>query len=393
MKRLLPLTLSVLGACAAQPVDHKNLDIDLAATPRQDTAAKLPADAIPVKPGQSVDWRPFFKAAPDAGERTLLRQTLAKAADAEKPEDLLQRARQEAALGLMNQAEMSYRACLRKDPENLAATIELAEIYLDLHRPDRGFEFLAQARETLATRDDIPAAWRFRYKYVLALALLQKGEPDKGRAILSDLIAADKSFTPGYAALASSYLASGNMSTAGFIAERGVDRGQDDPRLANILGVAAAREGKDDEARRWFDKALTLAPTFAPALINRANLSATKGQFEPAEGDLRAALAASPQNLDAHIALGIVQKRLGRFAEAQETLARAVDLNPESGLARYHLGLVLMERSERPTTALRLFHEVLQARESDSALKQLAQLRIASLRDHLATDKQAEAAE
>ena len=224
----------------------------------------------------------------------------------------------------------------------------------------------------ISSSDSVTQTVLIKYRYTLALAFIGRGERDKGHRILSDLIGLDKTFTPAYASLASSYLAIGRASVAEFVLKRGLDRVQDNASLMNLMGVIAQQARQSEAARGWFDKALSIAPNYAPALVNRAVLSAANLEFAAAEEDLLQALKADPQQVDALVALGVVQKRQGNISGAKASFSKAVDSDPDNAYGRYNLAALLADDLKKPNEALRLFHEVLQTPAANSELKELA---------------------
>ena len=198
--------------------------------------------------------------------------------------------------------------------------------------------------------------------------------------VLSDLIGINKTFAPGYAALVSSYMNMGKDGVAEFIAKRGLDRGNDDPMLMNILGVLAERKNEGVAARSWYNKAIEAAPTFSPALVNRANLAIKELEFGPAEEDLLRALMYSPTSVDAQVALAIVFRRTGRTNLAKDSLTKTLEQDPDSAIARFNLGVLMMVDLNQSATATRLFNEVLQISGSHAELRDQAKNHLAELR-------------
>jgi tetratricopeptide (TPR) repeat protein len=74
-----------------------------------------------------------------------------------------------------------------------------------------------------------------------------------------------------------------------------------------------------------------------------AALAANAGQWSQAVQLDKAALATDPLNADLYAALAeMVYVRCGRFAEAETTLRRALEISPTFGSVNYYLGLTLM---------------------------------------------------
>ena len=382
MRRYFALLTVVFSVACTTSESEKPKDLDVA-------LEKIPASATrvsPTKKGKTpstqdvLGWKQFFRSPPNEVQRSLLAQNLITIDDNADSVTLLKRGRNQVSLGQLAAAEASFRLALRKDPDSAQAMLESAQYYLRTQAFQKAFDFLVMVKQQIDSNPALKPIVVFRYKYILALTYVSTGEVSKGHKILSDLIATDKSFTPGYAALASSYMSNGKRKIAEFIIQRGLDRGKDDPALLNLLGVLKQRAGNRIDARRNFDKALKISPTYSPAIVNRANLMLANREFDTAEIELQRAITFTPGNSSAYVSLGICLKNMGRFADAKESFTKAIDLQPDNASARFNLGVLMANELEKPTVALRLFNEVLQTQDNKPEVKQMARLYIDNLR-------------
>lgn len=375
---------ALVASCAtSSPPNREPADVSIERMPQEKIAQKQVSGRkngpIMLSHGENLAWQKFFTTPPDPRQKSELEKAL-KAYDGKKTtEALLKRGRTMVSLGRLKEAEAVFQEGLRLDPRHLPLILDLAQVFLRQHKTQEAMGFLGQAHGVLSQLENPPKDEAFRYKYVLALAHLQRGERDKGQSMLSDLIAIEKGFTPGYAALAGSYLAMGRFKVAEFIAKRGIDRGKDDPGLLNILGVVENQRGNEARARQYFDDALEKNPNFVPALVNRASSNIKRMEYMPAELDLEKSISIEPENVEALIALGVVQKKMGRMKAAKTSFERAIDANPESGVARYNLANLYMDELGDSGEALRLYHEVTQVRDVDAKTRQMAIQRIEGL--------------
>lgn len=341
---------------------------------------KFPAEAV-------TNWQMFFKAPPSSVQRSLLEQKLKKWTDNDTVAGLISKGRSESALGHYAAAEISFRKALRLDAGNQEALLELAGMYLKKGEIQTAFELLAQVREITTTSETVTSTFIFKYRYVLALAYLARGDREKGHVILSDLIGEVKTFAPAYTALASSYIELGRLNVAEFVMKRATDRIKEDASVFNLMGYIKQRDRQYEAARRWYDKALALNPAYAPALVNRGNLYAQQFELDQAEKDLIAALTADPLSSDAMVSLGIVQKRKNNIAGAKASLSKAVELDPANAFARFNLGVLMANDLKQPTEAMRLFNEVLQTSSATQDLIGLARTYLADLqRDQVSSN-------
>ena len=321
----------------------------------------------------SMDWRDFFKPPPNKRERGILEQNFVSTTDSLNPSELLTKARSLLALGQLDKAEHTYHSLLRMESDNLQGLLELAMILIRKKQTSNAFNLLEEIKQNLTNMETIPNSFLFQYRYTLALAYELVGDSHKSHEILSDLIALDKTFTPGYAALASSYLTKGKLEVAEFIVLRGLDRGKEDPSLYNLLGVITEKFGDLEKSESWYAKALSISPTFVPALVNKGILSLRKYDYESAEHALKQALELQGNNVEGHTALALVYMRTGKYEDAKILLDKVLEIDPQNPNSRYNLALLTLHSLDHPYQAMRLFYEVLQSsKQNSNDLKELA---------------------
>jgi tetratricopeptide (TPR) repeat protein len=97
----------------------------------------------------------------------------------------------------------------------------------------------------------------------------------------------------------------------------------------NMVGVSAVESGREEEALRWFRRALKEKPGDAQTHYNLAKTLKKQRQYEAAERAYRSALQIEPSMADAANNLASLCMLGGRFAEAQELLDRARRLLPD----------------------------------------------------------------
>jgi len=373
----------ISGCFSNQKADVMNLDIQpvkTATSEKKVTYENLTKPEKIIIPQDAVtNWQSFFKSPPNAVQKNILEQKLKKWSDNDTAQGLIARGRSESAVLQHGAAEISFRKALRIDGNNHDAMLELASLYLKKGDIATTFELLTQVREVTTTSENISKNFIFKYRYILALAYLARGEREKGHNILSSLIGEVKNFAPAYTALASSYIELGRLNVAEFVMKRAVDRIKDNASVFNLLGYIHQRGRQSDAARRWFDKALAIDPHFAPALVNRGNLYAQQFELGHAEKDLLAALAADPSSSDAMVSLGVVQKRQGNIAGARASLSKAVEMNPNNAFARFNLAVLMAKDLKQPTDAIRLFSEVMQTSGATRELTNMAKTYVMDL--------------
>ncbi|MBF0144303.1 MAG: sulfotransferase [Magnetococcales bacterium] len=107
--------------------------------------------------------------------------------------------------------------------------------------------------------------------------------------------------------------------------------------------VAAFQAGALDRALALTDRILERHPREAAILELAATIHRRLGRFAEAEGLLRRAIAAEPDRAGFHLALGKLCRRQGRAEEAIAALTRALELAPGHAGAGVALGQLLLE--------------------------------------------------
>jgi tetratricopeptide (TPR) repeat protein len=96
--------------------------------------------------------------------------------------------------------------------------------------------------------------------------------------------------------------------------------------LAEVL----LNTGKTAEGRKELEAALSLQKTFAPARILMATLNRSEKNYSEAGAELTALSKELPQNPTVHRQMALYHDALGRTAEAEKSLTRALELEPNS---------------------------------------------------------------
>lgn len=141
----------------------------------------------------------------------------------------------------------------------------------------------------------------------------------------------------------------------------------DRPESHLNLGLVAAAAGEPKVAEQAYRTALRLDPRFTPARANLADLYREQGRERDAEAELRAGLAAEPDDPALRHALGLALVRAQRLDRAIEELSRASELAPENTRYQY-VYAVALDAAGRTAQALPLLEA---ARERDPANRDL----------------------
>jgi eukaryotic-like serine/threonine-protein kinase len=134
-----------------------------------------------------------------------------------------------------------------------------------------------------------------------------------------------------------------------------------DPNLAE----AHAALGRMRRAYDWdwsgadasYKRALVLEPGNAEVVREAANLAATLGRFEDAIRLNRRSIELDPLSVGAYHSLGVNSLYAGRLDEAEATLRKALELNPESSREHTLIGRVHLMRSKPEAALQEMEHE------------------------------------
>lgn len=95
----------------------------------------------------------------------------------------------------------------------------------------------------------------------------------------------------------------------------------------NNRGLLYFQNGQFTKALADYHRAIEFNPQLAQVYNNRANCYAALGCLEAAIADYETAIDLNPVNLHARINLGITQRDLGHYAQAQESFDQALQLS------------------------------------------------------------------
>lgn len=374
--------VATLSGCTSSKTVTESMDVELTNTERKDKAT-LSGESNGLLENDAIDWQKFFQPAPDLQARHKLADTVKTWAGNQDPNQLVKLARKQLVIGQIADAESSLRTALRLNPDHREALIEAASTAARRKHFDDAYNYLGKIRKIIAQDQTLNSQYVFRYRYVLGLAELGRGNRNEGVRILADLIRLDKTFSPGYAALAAQYLHEGKVDAAEFIAKKGLDRGKPLASLENSLGVVEKKKGNLAAARAHFEKSLKISENYSPAIVNLAIVAILLQEYENAEVNLNRALSLAPHNPDVYVTLGVLNNKTGRTDAAKVAFRRALDIEPEHPGARFNLAALVARDHSGQSEALRLFHEVTLIPSASGDMRKLAGLYIETLQKQM----------
>jgi len=143
------------------------------------------------------------------------------------------------------------------------------------------------------------------------------------------------------------------------------------------LGLLAQRRGDARAAEKLYREALALAPAFAPACVNLADLLRAQGREEEGERVLREGISHAPRSAGLQHALGLLHVRRQRYDAALAALGEAARLAPENTRYQYVYAVALHDRG-KPRESLKILEAALRRNPVDrDVLVALAQYQAA----------------
>jgi tetratricopeptide (TPR) repeat protein len=232
--------------------------------------------------------------------------------------------------GDMEQALELFERAVKIDPDNGAAWVGLAPLYLWLFDPPRVDEALAATERAVTLDPDNPEAWSRR-----SLALWWADNPGAGAQAWEQAVALGED-NPLIQAQIAGYLGiQGDLEGAIEAQQRAVKL--DPLYVINLHNLASylILAGRLDEARVNVDKMLTLAPDQPGALISLAQIHLLQGRPEQARAAmdrrspeaLKSATGTGTESIDFWDA--VIEHSLGHREAADAALQRFIDTEGE----------------------------------------------------------------
>lgn len=273
-----------------------------------------------------------------------------------------------SALGSKEQAETNLRKVLDSAPDNLLARRLLTALFLRAKQPQKAVEIiepvvargvddpqlLALAGDAYMQSGDYEKATQYLEKAAtidpksanirtgLGLSRLAGGEASAAMADLEKAATMDSDQFKADILLAMSHL-NRRQFDAALTALSSLEKKQpDNPLTYNFKG--AAYVGKKDfiNARKSFERALELNPTYFPATANLAQLELQDKKPEAAKQRFLTILEKDKSNLQAMLALASLATATKQSKEALEWIQKARAANPKAAqpnlaLVRYYM--------------------------------------------------------
>jgi tetratricopeptide (TPR) repeat protein len=308
---------------------------------------------------------------------------------------------------------------VQRDPDDITAENQLADIYLQGLRETGSYEWLRKAAEAAGrSLASVPAEQNPTGLFMQARVEYESHHFARARDRASTLTKIEPGKSRAFALLGDALLEFGDIDEAATAYQEMQKRKGDPVEAETRLGRLELARGASDSARKHFENALEAARDLSPpqpeavawCLVQLGQMAFNTGQWEAAEKYFQSALAELPQGTGAleHLgelraaqekydeailvyekvcarvprpefwqALGDVYAAMGKPADAAKWHARARDAylkSVEEGNAHYfhHLAGFFSDAEENPAEALKWARRDLEMRHSAAAEDTLA---------------------
>jgi tetratricopeptide (TPR) repeat protein len=247
--------------------------------------------------------------------------------------------------GRLREAEQTYRAILRVDPNHFGALQYSGMICTAEGNPQEAERLIRQA---LTLKPDSPEA---RNNLGIALAALDRLEEALAQYELA--IALDSRHVEALNNLGNTLHRLGRSGEAVAHFEQALAVRPQSAETYNNLGNALAAVKRQQEAVAAFQKALAIRPGFAEAHNNLGFLLVALQRPEEAIAEYEQAIASRAGYFEGHNNLANALASLGRYEEAVPPFERALAINPASPETHNNFGNVLASLKRHAAAAAR----------------------------------------
>lgn len=258
--------------------------------------------------------------------------------------------------------------------DTTTGTVEVALAHTARLLPTNPTVALEQASEILKVAPNHPLA-----TLMLGVAQRSTGDLESALRTLRALVDAQHRWAAAHYELGLALGEAGQLEAASEILRRAVALKPDLPdawrALGDILTSVGDRPGADSAYANHIK-----ASTSDPRLLAAASALADN-QIPQAEVLLRAHLLQFPTDVAAIRMFAEVAARLNRNADAENLLARCMELAPSFHAARYHYAIIL-HRQNKPAVALQQLQPLLKAEPRNPAYRNLQAVVLARIGDY-----------
>jgi tetratricopeptide (TPR) repeat protein len=300
--------------------------------------------------------------------RQLLQNLLA--ANASSPEVLFQLGVVDLAESRFKEAEEHFRKSFQLNPANPRGLMGMVEVYLNEKKPEQAMQLLQTEVDKAPTRLD--------FRLALGNTAVRAGKYDLAVTEFNKILGSvdAKSRTAGdlYIRLGETYRRKGDWNNSIAALQKAREIMPDNPIVMGNLAVTLDVSGRKQEARQVYEATIKMDPSNGVALNNLAFLMAENG------ADLDQALTLAQRakqilqsQLEISDTLGWIYLKKNLSDNAIEIFKDLVAKQPGYSTYRYHLGMALSQKGDKPK-ALKELQEALKCNPPKDELAKIKDL-------------------
>ena len=184
------------------------------------------------------------------------------------------------------------------------------------------------------------------------LYLANPGTLKKAEENFRKAVAADPGCVSCQVGLSRALAGQGDKAGAKAVLEKAAKSAPTDPRPLHGLARLAASQGQFDEAIRYHQLTVGVAPDYLPAYLEQGDLYLAKADVDKAIAAYRAGVKSAKDPVPALFRLGVAYQAAGRFDEAERAYLDAVERDPLVFGAYNNLAFMSAERKVKLDQAL-----------------------------------------
>lgn len=315
---------------------------------RYDKAETCYKQALAVRPDSKNAWLYLALAQSRQGKREESAKSFNKLSELEEKEPIanspvnmenFSRANALILEGRVDEARQIFEQGVASDPKNPGNYMGLASIALGEGEPEKATKLLEKASKL--------SGGAFDTTEMLAQARLLSGDYKAAISGLNRAIASGKKQYNLYCLLANAYFKNKQLGLARMTAQTASRLDEHAPDAWLVLSNVASSEGKIDKSIDYLKKVVHQHPNHSSRvwLILIHHLVAENRLVEAGKA-MEKATYLFPDSFNTYLAWGLLFREQDNLAKAEENLAKAVALNPDSAYAWNQLALVRENRAD-----------------------------------------------
>ena len=270
----------------------------------------------------------------------------ARVLNPKRPDVAFNIVRAELEAGQVTEAQAEATDSAKHFGSDVQWTASIGQLFLQKGDPKEAAFYLLQAR-TLRP-DDV------EIRHQLALAYLQSSQPDQVLSTITEPMTSDD-----YYLRASALYLSKRFHEADLESESALKLTPDSAQVLVLRTRLLQRAGEQNEALSAAQKAIAVAPQWDQPYYLAGVSYYFLRHYEQAQENLARAVELNPDSARALFLEAIALANLGKTAEAEQCLRRAIALQPNNARLHCHLGIFLMRRKEN-TQAVESFRKAIE---------------------------------